>query len=93
MQTIIFFKFSLQDIFKRPIDLLKEQAIKNPYFRQGVNQKSSLFMDDEIKTWLYDISQEYINLAAKRYYLKAALSAGNMTSISLKTKLTFKQKG
>ncbi|KAA6326145.1 hypothetical protein EZS27_024711 [termite gut metagenome] len=69
MQTIIFFKFSLQDIFKRPIDLLKEQAIKNPYFRQGVNQKSSLFMDDEIKTWLYDISQEYINLAEKRMKL------------------------
>ncbi|KAA6348726.1 hypothetical protein EZS27_003870 [termite gut metagenome] len=33
------FKFSLQDIFKRPIDLLEKQAIKNPYFRQSVNQK------------------------------------------------------
>lgn len=27
------FKFSLQDILKRPIDLLEEKAIKNPYFR------------------------------------------------------------
>ncbi|KAA6348717.1 hypothetical protein EZS27_003861 [termite gut metagenome] len=36
------FKFSLQDIFKRPIDLLEEQAIKNPYFRQSVNQKRQL---------------------------------------------------
>ncbi|WP_205624321.1 nucleotidyltransferase family protein [Dyadobacter crusticola] len=26
------FKFSLQDIFKRPVDLLEEKAIKNPYF-------------------------------------------------------------
>ena len=35
-------KFSLQDIFKRPIDLLEEKAIKNPYFRQSVNQKRQL---------------------------------------------------
>ena len=36
------FKFSLQDIFKRPIDLLEERAIKNPYFRKAVNQKKQL---------------------------------------------------
>ncbi|KAA6328154.1 hypothetical protein EZS27_022926 [termite gut metagenome] len=36
------FKFSLQDVFKRSIDLLEEQAIKNPYFRQNVNQKKQL---------------------------------------------------
>jgi predicted nucleotidyltransferase len=35
-------KFALQDILKRPIDLLEEQAIKNPYFRQNVNQKRQL---------------------------------------------------
>ena len=35
-------KFSLQDIFKRPIDLLEEQAIKNPYFKQVVNQTKEL---------------------------------------------------
>ena len=35
-------KFSLQDIFERPIDLLEEKAIKNPYFRQSVNQKRQL---------------------------------------------------
>jgi predicted nucleotidyltransferase len=39
------FKFSLQDIFKRPIDLLEEQAIKNPYFRQSVNQKRQLIYE------------------------------------------------
>ena len=36
------FKFSLQDILKRPIDLLEEKAIKNPYFRQSINQKRQL---------------------------------------------------
>lgn len=35
-------KFSLQDIFERPIDLLEEKAIKNVYFRQSVNQKRQL---------------------------------------------------
>ena len=36
------FKFSLQEILKRPIDLLEDKAIKNPYFRQSVNQKKQL---------------------------------------------------
>jgi predicted nucleotidyltransferase len=36
------FKFSLQDIFNRPVDLLEEQAIKNPYFKQVVNQTKEL---------------------------------------------------
>ena len=36
------FKFSLQDIFNRPVDLLEEQAIRNPYFKQVVNQTKEL---------------------------------------------------
>jgi predicted nucleotidyltransferase len=36
------FKFSLEDIFNRPVDLLEEQAIKNPYFKQVVNQSKEL---------------------------------------------------
>ncbi|MNY76734.1 hypothetical protein D3C86_2164100 [compost metagenome] len=36
------FKFSLQELFKRPIDLLEEKTIKNPYFRESVNQKRQL---------------------------------------------------
>jgi hypothetical protein len=36
------FKFSLQEIFKRPVDLLEEKAIKNPYLRQKVNQQAQL---------------------------------------------------
>jgi len=36
------FKFSLQEILKRPVDLLEEKAIKNPYFRLSVNKKRQL---------------------------------------------------
>lgn len=35
-------KFSLQDILKRPVDLLEEKAINNPYFRQAVNRQKQL---------------------------------------------------
>jgi predicted nucleotidyltransferase len=35
-------KFALQDIFKRPVDLLEDKAIKNPYFRQTINQQKQL---------------------------------------------------
>lgn len=36
------FKFSLENLIKRPIDLLEEKAIKNPYFKQSVNQQKQL---------------------------------------------------
>jgi predicted nucleotidyltransferase len=36
------FKFSLQDIFNRQVDLLEEQAIKNPYFKKNVNSTKQL---------------------------------------------------
>ena len=32
-------KFSLQDIFNRSVDLLEEQALKNPYFKEELNKK------------------------------------------------------
>jgi len=35
-------KFSLQDILKRQVDLLEEQAIKNPYFKQAIHQNRKL---------------------------------------------------
>ena len=35
-------KFALQDALKRPIDLLEEKAVKNPYFRDAVNQQRQL---------------------------------------------------
>ena len=37
-----YFKFSLQDILKRQIDLLEEKAIKNPYTRKSVNHQRQL---------------------------------------------------
>jgi len=36
------FKFSLQDVFNRPVDLLEEQAIKNPYFMQNVDSNKQI---------------------------------------------------
>lgn len=36
------FKFSLQDILKRPVDLIEEKAIKNPYFKHTVNNQRKL---------------------------------------------------
>lgn len=35
-------KFSLEDIFKRPVDLIEEKAIQNPYFKQTVNRQRHL---------------------------------------------------
>jgi hypothetical protein len=35
-------KFSLENILRRPVDLLEEQAIRNPYFQQLVNSKRQL---------------------------------------------------
>ena len=36
------FKFSLQKVLNRPIDLLEDRAIKNPYFRQNLNETRKL---------------------------------------------------
>lgn len=36
------FKFALQDILKRPIDLLEEKVITKPYFRKSINQQKQL---------------------------------------------------
>lgn len=35
-------KFSLENIFKRNVDLLEEKAIKNPFFRKTIDQKKQL---------------------------------------------------
>jgi predicted nucleotidyltransferase len=35
-------KFSLEEVLKRPIDLLEEKAIKNPYFKQSLNKQKQL---------------------------------------------------
>jgi predicted nucleotidyltransferase len=36
------FKFSLEDLFKRDIDLLEEKALKNPYLIQSINSAKRL---------------------------------------------------
>ena len=35
-------KFSLEEIFKRDVDLLEEQAIKNPYLLKSINSGKQL---------------------------------------------------
>ena len=36
------FKFSLEDLFKRNIDLLEEKAIKNPFFKNSIDNSKQL---------------------------------------------------
>ncbi len=36
------FKFSLQKMFNRPVDLLEEKAIKNPFFKQNLDRQRQL---------------------------------------------------
>lgn len=36
------FKFSLESLLERPIDLLEEKAIKNPYFKKNINTTKKL---------------------------------------------------
>jgi predicted nucleotidyltransferase len=35
-------KFSLEDTFKRSVDLLEEKAIKNPYFKKALDKNKQL---------------------------------------------------
>jgi uncharacterized protein len=39
------FKFLLQDLVKRPIDLLEENAIKNPFFKESVDKQKELIYE------------------------------------------------
>ena len=32
-------KFSLEDVLQKPVDLLEEKAIRNPYFREIINKQ------------------------------------------------------
>ena len=36
------FQFALEDLFRRKVDLVCDDAIKNPYFRQEVDSKKEL---------------------------------------------------
>jgi uncharacterized protein with HEPN domain/predicted nucleotidyltransferase len=48
-------KYSLENILKRNVDLLEDKAI-NIFVNRSILQSNS-FMDNEIKTWLYDVLQ------------------------------------
>lgn len=39
------FKFELEKLFNRKIDLLEERALKNPYFIENMNQKKQLLYE------------------------------------------------
>jgi len=54
-------KFSLQKILNRPIDLLEEKAIKNPYFRQNLNQQRRLIYghwNKSLALWYFNAINE-----------------------------------
>ena len=36
------FKYSLESAFNRPVDLLEEKAIRNPYFRKSIEKQKTL---------------------------------------------------
>ena len=36
------FKFSLEQLFKRDVDLLEDKAIKNPYLRQAIDSSKQM---------------------------------------------------
>ncbi len=36
------FKFALQSVLNRQVDLLEEQAIKNPYFKKNISEHKQL---------------------------------------------------
>ena len=40
------FKFALQKVFNRRVDLSEDKAIKNPYFRSCLNQQRKLIYAD-----------------------------------------------
>ena len=39
------FKYSLEDLLQRPVDLLEEQAIKNPYLLKNINKNKQLIYE------------------------------------------------
>ena len=50
-------KFSLERIFNRKIDLLKFKALKNKLLKQKLTRRNFKSMDNDVRTWLFDIDQ------------------------------------
>lgn len=49
------FKYSLEDLLGREVDLLEEQTIKNPYLKKMWMQQRHWYMDDFTKKHLQNI--------------------------------------
>ena len=41
-RTTVDFKYSLEKLFNRKIDLLEEKAIKNPFFKKSIDKTKKL---------------------------------------------------
>lgn len=48
-------KKGLETLLNRKVDLVEEQTIKNPILRRSIDRGKSLYMDEYIEKWLYDI--------------------------------------
>ncbi len=38
-------KFALENLFNKPVDLLEEKAIKNPYFKENIEKTKQLIYE------------------------------------------------
>ena len=48
-------KEGLQALFDREVDVVIEESIRNPYFKQGVERNRKTSMQLEVKKYLFDI--------------------------------------
>jgi predicted nucleotidyltransferase len=40
-------KFALQDLFQRPVDLLEDKAVRNPFMRERIDGTKQLFYAEQ----------------------------------------------
>jgi len=64
MEDYFGLKESLESLYGRPVDLVEERAITNPYFLRSIRHPQGGDMQDHIRTFLYDISQGCRRLTA-----------------------------
>ena len=49
------FKYSLEDLFGREVDLLEDKAIRNPILRRNIDNSKQLVYDEYIEKYLIDV--------------------------------------
>jgi len=47
----------IENLFQRPVDLVTDKSLSNPYFIDSINKTKTYFMDIEIKKYLFDIRE------------------------------------